>query len=86
MPPLLGISGFTDQFETSEPPERVIFETPKQRQERKRATKMFSEKEKMSTELEAWDPHKGTDCTEDAYKTLFVARISYDTTESKLKR
>jgi U1 small nuclear ribonucleoprotein len=86
MPPLLGISQFTDQFETTEVPERIIFETPRQRQERKRNTKMAAETEKMKTELEAWDPHKGTNCTEDAYKTLFVARTSFDTTEAKLKR
>merc|ERR1711937_1132073 len=33
-----------------------------------------------------FDPHKDSKATDDPFKTLFVARISYDTTEKKLKR
>merc|ERR1712139_755130 len=33
-----------------------------------------------------YDPHKDVNASGDPFKTLFVARISYDTTEKKLKR
>merc|ERR1712066_947851 len=33
-----------------------------------------------------YDPHKDSNAVGDPFKTLFVARISYDTTEKKLKR
>merc|ERR1712110_615168 len=33
-----------------------------------------------------YDPHKDPNVSGDPFKTLFVARISYDTTEKKLKR
>lgn len=33
-----------------------------------------------------WNPNSNTKATSDAYKTLFIARINYDTSESKLKR
>merc|ERR1719420_961645 len=35
---------------------------------------------------ERYDPHKDPNVNGDPFKTLFVARVSYDTTEKKLKR
>merc|ERR1719420_2516722 len=35
---------------------------------------------------ERYDPHKDPNVNGDPFKTLFVARISFDTTEKKLKR
>lgn len=35
---------------------------------------------------EAWDPNKDPNIEGDAYKTLFVGRLSYDVTERKLRR
>lgn len=32
------------------------------------------------------DPHNDPNAQGDAFKTLFVARVNYDTTESKLRR
>lgn len=42
----------------------------------------------MEQEFKKWDPfkYKGEQFTEDAYRTLFVGRISYETSEKKLKR
>jgi U1 small nuclear ribonucleoprotein len=51
MPPLSGCAQFVDQFETELAPERIVFETPKQRQERKRNEKMESEKTKVAEEI-----------------------------------
>merc|ERR1719420_855409 len=36
--------------------------------------------------IEKYDPHKDPNASGDPFKTLFVARISFDTTEKKLKR
>ena len=33
-----------------------------------------------------WDPHADTNATGDPFKTLFVGRINYDSSESKLRR
>ena len=33
-----------------------------------------------------WDPTANTESTQDQFKTLFVSRINYDTSESKLRR
>merc|ERR1712063_202070 len=43
-------------------------------------------KEEMKKLVEKYDPHKDSNASGDPFKTLFVARISYDTTEKKLKR
>uniref|UniRef100_A0A673ZZ06 U1 small nuclear ribonucleoprotein 70 kDa n=1 Tax=Salmo trutta TaxID=8032 RepID=A0A673ZZ06_SALTR len=40
----------------------------------------------VETELKLWDPHNDPNAQGDAFKTLFVARVNYDTTESKLRR
>lgn len=36
--------------------------------------------------IPAGDPHNDPNAQGDAFKTLFVARVNYDTTESKLRR
>lgn len=33
-----------------------------------------------------WDPHRNYKATDNAYHTLFVARLAYETTEKKLRR
>jgi len=44
------------------------------------------EEERISKLLKTWDSQKNPKATGDAYKTLYVARASYDTSESKIKR
>ncbi|THG21648.1 hypothetical protein TEA_000277 [Camellia sinensis var. sinensis] len=41
---------------------------------------------KAAEELEKYDPNNDTNISGDPYKTLFVARLNYETTESKIKR
>jgi U1 small nuclear ribonucleoprotein len=86
MPPYTGIAGFLDAFEESTPPPREVQETPKERRERRRQEKMVENDAKMQADRVKWapnaeDPRK----TQDAYKTLFVGRISYETTEQQLR-
>ncbi|KAK7270429.1 hypothetical protein RIF29_23557 [Crotalaria pallida] len=41
---------------------------------------------KAAEELEKYDPHKDPNISRDPYKTLFVSKLSYETTESRIKR
>ena len=66
------------------PPKHV--ETRDERMERKRREKAEQIQYKLEQEIAMWDPHNSTNATSDPYKTLFVARINYDTSESKLRR
>ncbi|CAM9806571.1 unnamed protein product [Choristocarpus tenellus] len=75
-----------DLFEKGTPPAPEAFETPRQRHERVTAAKRKADAEAMQAELEKWKPKENAKAAGDAYKTLFVSKISYDTTEKKLRR
>lgn len=61
-------------------------ETREERLERKRREKAEQMQYKLEQEIALWDPHNSESATGDPYKTLFVSRINYDTSESKLRR
>uniref|UniRef100_A0A672TAC9 U1 small nuclear ribonucleoprotein 70 kDa n=1 Tax=Sinocyclocheilus grahami TaxID=75366 RepID=A0A672TAC9_SINGR len=85
--PYCGIAPFIRHFEDprdAPPPTRA--ETREERLERKRREKMERRQVVVEGELKLWDPHNDPNAQGDAFKTLFVARINYDTTESKLRR
>uniref|UniRef100_A0A673GAB4 U1 small nuclear ribonucleoprotein 70 kDa n=1 Tax=Sinocyclocheilus rhinocerous TaxID=307959 RepID=A0A673GAB4_9TELE len=85
--PYCGIAPFIRHFEDprdAPPPTRA--ETREERLERKRREKMERRQVVVEAELKLWDPHNDPNAQGDAFKTLFVARINYDTTESKLRR
>ncbi|XP_051569541.1 U1 small nuclear ribonucleoprotein 70 kDa-like [Myxocyprinus asiaticus] len=85
--PYCGIAPFIRHFEDprdAPPPTRA--ETREERLERKRREKMERRQVMVETELKQWDPHNDPNAQGDAFKTLFVARVNYDTTESKLRR
>src|SRR6056297_3127844 len=84
--PYTGISQYVGLFETDEPPPRERFLSYKERKAAERAALMKVHAEKVEMEVEDWDPKKDEKATEDPYKTLMVARLSYDTTEKKLRR
>jgi len=85
MPSVSGISAFQGAFEAAEPPRRVHYETPKQRRAMKAQEKITRHQAKLQKQIEEYQPMK-EDHGGDPFKTLFVARLSYDTTEKKLKR
>lgn len=41
--------------------------------------------EELKEAIAMWKPKDNKRGTEDAYKTLFVAKVSYDTTEKKVR-
>merc|ERR1712060_632516 len=61
-------------------------ESPLERRERRHREKMEAHREEQRELKLKYDPHKDTNMGGDPFKTLFVSRISYDTTEKKLKR
>ncbi|XP_060076153.1 U1 small nuclear ribonucleoprotein 70 kDa-like [Ylistrum balloti] len=85
--PYGGVAVFLNEFEDPKdtpPPTRV--ETKDERKERKRKERAEQIAYKLEQDLALWDPNNNPVCTNDPYKTLFVARINFDTSESKLRR
>ncbi|XP_015366817.1 PREDICTED: U1 small nuclear ribonucleoprotein 70 kDa [Diuraphis noxia] len=83
----LGVGSFMDLFEDPEdtpPPTKI--ETREERLERRRREKAEQVAYKLEQEIALWEPHSVANATTDPFKTLFVARINYDTSESKLRR
>jgi hypothetical protein len=84
--PLRGIADYVSLFETMQPPPKEEFETPKERQVRKKREKIMKHEEELAAKLEKYDPKSLTNGTRNPFATLFVGRISFETTEKKLKR
>uniref|UniRef100_A0A182K1J9 U1 small nuclear ribonucleoprotein 70 kDa n=1 Tax=Anopheles christyi TaxID=43041 RepID=A0A182K1J9_9DIPT len=83
----LGVGSFLECFEDPKdtpPPTRV--ETREERLERRRRERAEQVAYKLEREIATWDPNQLLEATEDPFKTLFIARINYDTSESKLRR
>ena len=55
------------------------------RLERKHKEKEEQVAYKLEQEIALWDPNSRENSTQDPFKTLFVARINYDTSQSKLR-
>ena len=45
-----------------------------------------ADEEGLKAKIATWNPKEDKKAQGDAYKTLFIAKISYDTTEKKLRR
>lgn len=89
-PPLTGMAQFVSKFaEPGEPeysPPVPVVETPAERRARVHKLRLEKGAAKAAEELEKYDPHNDPNISGDPYKTLFVARLSYETTESRIKR
>lgn len=77
------VVGFEDPSETPAP---TVGETVAERRERVKLLKDAQAKEKLEAEIEKYDPASDDKIKGDPYKTLFVSRLSYDTTEVKLRK
>ncbi|XP_040999938.1 U1 small nuclear ribonucleoprotein 70 kDa-like [Juglans microcarpa x Juglans regia] len=89
-PPLSGMAQFVSRFaepgdaEYSPPVKEA--ETPVQRRARVHMLRLEKGAEKATEELQKYNPNEDQNISGDPYKTLFVARLSYETTESRIKR
>jgi U1 small nuclear ribonucleoprotein len=84
-----GIGRYIQQFED---PAKVDYsqfrpiETKQQIKERKARERAILHEQHLQELIKEWDPTKNEKATSDPLKTLFVSRINFQTTESKLKR
>jgi len=85
--PYGGLVDFTTLFESAEetpPPTRI--ETKEERLARRAKEKAEKAAQQLEQDLAQWDPQTNPNASGDPYKTLFVARLNYDTSENKLRR
>ncbi|KAL9341064.1 hypothetical protein Peur_067283 [Populus x canadensis] len=89
-PPYLGMAQFVSHFAEPGDPEYAPpikeAETPAERKARIHAARLEKGAEKAAEELQKYDPTNDPNVSGDPYKTLFVARLNYETTESRIKR
>lgn len=86
LPPYTGIAQYVNLFEKTPPPPVEPFVPPEEVKKQMKEKMAATNKEKNAILAADWDPHKNSKATENAYLTLFVGRLSYDTTEKKLRR
>uniref|UniRef100_A0A7N0UC27 RRM domain-containing protein n=1 Tax=Kalanchoe fedtschenkoi TaxID=63787 RepID=A0A7N0UC27_KALFE len=88
--PYTGMAQFVEKFaepgdpEYAPPPKEV--ELPSQRRARIHKLRLEKGEQKAAEELKKYDPQNDPNVSGDPYKTLFVARLNYETNESKIKR
>ncbi|MBA0779561.1 hypothetical protein Gotri_003808, partial [Gossypium trilobum] len=89
-PPYTGMAQFVSHFaEPGDPeysPPVQEAETPLQRRARIHKLRLEKGLEKAAEELKNYDPNNDPNVSGDPYKTLFVARLNYETSESRIKR
>ncbi|KAL3525398.1 hypothetical protein ACH5RR_013770 [Cinchona calisaya] len=89
-PPYSGMAQFVSNF--AEPgddeysPPVLKAETPAERRARIHKIRLEEGAKKAAEELEKNDPNNDPNVSGDPYKTLFVARLNYETSESRIKR
>jgi len=82
-----GIAQYVHLFEDPiDTPAPVEVETRDERKERRKKEKAEQVAYKLEQEIAVWDPNNVDRETTDPFRTLFVARINYYTSESKLRR
>ncbi|KAL0721668.1 hypothetical protein Bca4012_036267 [Brassica carinata] len=89
-PPYTGMAQFVSHFaEPGDPeyaPPKPDVETLTQKRERIHKSRLEKGVEKAVEDLKNYDPNNDPNASGDPYKTLFVARLNYETSESKIKR
>ncbi|KAK4368035.1 hypothetical protein RND71_011827 [Anisodus tanguticus] len=89
-PSYTGMAQFVSNFAQPGDPEYAPpipeVETPAERRARIHKLRLEEGAKKAAEELEKYDPSSDPNVTGDPYKTLFVARLNYETTESRVKR
>ena len=84
--PLSGMSQYLCLFEDDIPPPREPFETPRERRQRLGKEKRSIHQATLVEARQHYRPTESTSILSDPYKTLFVGRLAYETTERVLRR
>ncbi|CAH8336523.1 unnamed protein product [Eruca vesicaria subsp. sativa] len=89
-PPYTGMAQYVSHFaEPGDPeyaPPKPDVETPAQKRETIHKSRLEKGVEKAAEDLKNYDPNNDPNASGDPYKILFVARLNYETSESKIKR
>lgn len=90
LPPYKGIAQFVSEFaepgdKEYSPPVKTA-ETPAERRARIHQLRLAKGAEMAAEGLKNYDPNNDPNISGDPYKTLFVARLNYETSESRVKR
>ncbi|CAI9753568.1 unnamed protein product [Fraxinus pennsylvanica] len=89
-PPYTGMAQFVSNFANPGDPDYSPpvqkGENPAQRKARIHKIRLEEGAIKAAEELEKYDPNNDPNISGDPYKTLFVARLNYETTEIRVKR
>ena len=80
------VSNFAEKGDPEYQPPVPKGETPSERRARIHQLRLEEGAKKAAEELEKYDPSNDPNISGDPYKTLFVARLNYETSESKIKR
>lgn len=90
LPNYTGLSKYLSHFEKpdaeQQPQGGFPFDNKKERKKRKATEKLKTHLLELEETVKAWDPSANPEATADPYKTLFVGRMSFGTSEHKLKR
>ncbi|KAK9462858.1 RNA-binding domain-containing protein [Lipomyces oligophaga] len=80
------ISGVARYLETlNKPdPEYIVVETPAEKADKQKKLHNEQHLQRLQQGIKNWDPNQDVLVKGDPYQTLFVARLSYDTTEKDL--
>jgi len=82
-----GIAQYVHLFEDPvDTPPIVEVENREERKERRKKEKSEQVAYKLEQEIAMWDPNSVRNATEDPFKSLFIARVNFYTSESKLRR
>ncbi|GAU98166.1 hypothetical protein RvY_09346 [Ramazzottius varieornatus] len=82
-----GVGSLLSLFENSqESMATVRLESRDERRERKKREREEMMTYKLEQELARWDPHDNGEATADPFKTLFVSRLNFETSENKIRR
>ena len=80
------IGALVDLFEVETPPPREPFESPLERRNRIKAEKKLFHEQEVELLKQQYKPDENPNSTSDAFKTLFVGRLDFATTERTLRR
>ncbi|KAJ1383676.1 hypothetical protein B484DRAFT_341868, partial [Ochromonadaceae sp. CCMP2298] len=86
MPSYTGVGAFLTSFETTPPPAASVYQPPAEQKLAAKERLLQLHGEKCELLAADWDPHNNPKATENAYLTLFVGRLSYETSDKKLRR
>jgi len=84
--PLDGLSQYVSLFEDETPPKGPPAETKEEKKKRKEKEAKARNDAQVTSMTSLWNPKEQHKEAGDAYKTLFVGRLSYETDEKSIRR